>query len=132
MNMNNFEQISRYMSQYELDQESRYCAFIENIIFGAYDESGEILLRPEQFNFNDWKNPHQYKKLKMPVSQAVGLAFSIVLCVALLAVAAVTNRSLTRDSTPWKPSRADMALARQNSGILMGRSRSGPGAAPLI
>lgn len=132
MNMNNFEQISRYMSQYELDQESRYCSFIENIIYGAYDESGEIQLKPEQFDFADWQNPRQYKKLRMPVGQAVGLAMSIVLCVALLAAAAVTNRALTRPSTPWKPSREDVALARQNSGIVMGRSRSGPGAAPLI
>jgi hypothetical protein len=132
MNMNNFASISQYMSQYELDQESRYCAFIENIVYGAYDESGEIQLKPEQFDFNDWQNPQQYKKLKMPVDQALGLAASIILCVALLAAAAVTNRQLTRDSTPWKPSRQDIALARQNSGIVMGRSRSGPGAAPLI
>jgi hypothetical protein len=132
MKMSNFESISRYMSQYELDQEARYCAFIENIVYGAYDESGEILLKPEQFDFADWQNPQQYKKLKMPVSQALGLATSIVLCIALLATAAVSNRALTRGSTPWKPSRQDVALARQNSGIVMGRSRSGPGAAPLI
>ena len=132
MKMNNFASISRYMSQYELDTESRYCSFISNIVYGAYDESGEILLQPEQFDFADWQNPHQYKKLRMPASQAVGLAFSIVLCVALFASAAVTQRQLTRPSTPWKPSREDVALARQNSGILMGRSRSGPGAAPLI
>lgn len=131
MNMNNFEQISRYMSQYEMDQEARYCAFIENILYGAYDESGEILLSPEQFDFADWRNPHQYKKLRMSVGQAVGLSLSIILCVALLAAAAVTNRQLTRQSTPWKPKR-DSVLARQNSGIVMGRSRSGPGAAPLI
>ncbi len=131
MNMNNFEQISRYMSQYEMDQESRYCAFIENIIYGSFDESGEIMLKPEQFDFADWRNPHQYKKLRMSVAQAVGLSMSIILCVALLATAAVTNRALTRQSTPWKPKR-DSSLSRQNSGIVMGRSRSGPGAAPLI
>jgi len=131
MNMNNFEQISRYMSQYEIDQEARYCAFIENIISGVFDESGEIMLKPEQFDFADWRNPHQYKKLRMSVGQAVGLSFSIILCVALLAAAAVTNRALTRQSTPWKPKR-ELSLSRQNSGILMGRSRSGPGAAPLI
>lgn len=133
MNMNNFESISKYMSQYELDQESRYCAFIENIIYGAYDESGEIVLQADQFDFTDWKNPKQYKKLRMSLGQALGLSASIILCVALAATAAVTNRALTRQSTPWKPKRmTDSALARQNSGIVMGRSRSGPGAAPLI
>jgi hypothetical protein len=132
MNMNNFAYISRYMSQYELDLEARYCAFIENIIYGSYDESGEILLKPESFDFADWRNPKQYKTLRMAPSQAIGLSLSIILCIALLAAAAVTNRSLTRSSSPWKPSRSDVSLSRQNSGIVLGRSRSGPGAAPLI
>ena len=132
MNMNNFATISRYMSQYELDLEARYCAFIENIVYGAYDESGEILLHPESFDFNDWRNPKQYKKLRMAPIQAIGLSLSIILCVALFAAAAVTNRSLTRSSSPWKPQRSDVSVSRQNSGIVLGRSRSGPGTAPLI
>ena len=133
MNMNNFQQISKYMSQYELSLESRYCSFISNIISGSFNESGDVMLKAEQFNFQDWRNPRQYKKLRMSVGQAVGLSISIILCIALLATAAFTNRALTRQSTPWKPKRVpETALARQNSGIVMGRSRSGPGATPLI
>jgi len=44
MHINNFNSISQYMSQYERDIEKRTCSFIENIIDGAYDESGEIYL----------------------------------------------------------------------------------------
>lgn len=134
MNMKNFQQIAVYMSTYELDLESRYCAFIKNIIAGSYDESGEIKLQSEEFNLADWKQLSHYKKLQLPASQAILLAASIIVCVAMAAAAAFTARTLSRQSTPWKPKRVTDAsgLSRQNSGIVMGRSRSGPGAAPLI
>ena len=132
MHLENYDQMSRVMSQWEVDNEERNCAFIENIVYGAYDESGDILLQPEQFDFKDWRNAEQYKKLKIPASQAVGLALSIIAVVAFIATAVVTQRALTRQSTPWKPKQDPNDLSRQNSGIVMGRSRSGPGAAPLI
>lgn len=133
MNMKNFNTISLYMSQYEIDEEKRYCAFIKNIISGAYDESGEVLLKAEDFDFADWRNVQQYKKLSMPASQAVVLAMSVVLVIALAATATFMARALSRQSTPWRPaSPKGESLSRQNSGIVMGRSRSGPGAAPLI
>lgn len=133
MNMNNFNQISRYMSQYELDIEKRYCAFIENIIYGAYDESGEILLQPESFDFSDWRNPRQYRKLKMPVGQAIFLSLSIILLIAAAAAAVFTHRSITRKNSPWRPKRmSNDELEHTPSGIGLARSQSGPGASPLI
>jgi hypothetical protein len=132
--MDNYEYLSMFMSEEEKMYEDRYCSFIDNIVYGAYDDQGEILLKREQFDFEDWRNPDQYRKLKLPVGQAIGLAVSIILCVTLLAAAVYTKRSLTRQSTPWKPTRSmdPNSLSRQNSGIVMGRSRSGPGSAPLI
>jgi hypothetical protein len=133
--MSNYEAMSVYMTEAELALETRYCSFIDNIIYGAYDEQGEVVLKREEFDFSDWKNPQQYKKLKMPASQAIGLALSILAVVALSATAIFTRRSLNRQSTPWRPKRGAMgssSLSRQNSGIGMARSRSGPGAAPLI
>lgn len=134
MHMDSFEQMSYQMTSQEKSREQRYCAFIDNIISGSFDESGEITLKNEEFDLNDWRNIEQYKKIRMPADQAIILALSVILVVALLAAAAVTNRQLTRRSTPWRPKPvADSAdLSRQNSGIVMGRSRSGPGTAPLI
>eukprot|EP00339_Tiarina_fusa_P008975 CAMPEP_0117014900 /NCGR_PEP_ID=MMETSP0472-20121206/12002_1 /TAXON_ID=693140 ORGANISM="Tiarina fusus, Strain LIS" /NCGR_SAMPLE_ID=MMETSP0472 /ASSEMBLY_ACC=CAM_ASM_000603 /LENGTH=797 /DNA_ID=CAMNT_0004718575 /DNA_START=76 /DNA_END=2469 /DNA_ORIENTATION=+ len=132
--MEDYEFLAMFMTEEEKLYEERYCTFIENIVFGAYDEQGEILLKREQFDFEDWRNPDQYRKLRLPASQAIGLAVSIILCVTLLAAAVFTKRSITRQSTPWKPKRSldPSSLSRQNSGIVMGRSRSGPGSAPLI
>jgi hypothetical protein len=133
MNMNNFESISQYMSDYELAVEQRTCSFIENIIYGAYDESGDILLKPESFDFADWQNPQQYKKLRMPADQAVFLSLSIIAFIATAAAAVFTHRSMTRTSSPWRPKRmSSEELKRQPSGIGMARSRSGPTNAPLI
>ena len=93
------------------------------------------MLKRESFEIEDWRNPEQYKKLKIPAGQAIGLALSVLLVVVLLATAIFTHRSLKRQSTPWRPKQGSLDpndLSRQNSGIVMGRSRSGPGAAPLI
>lgn len=133
MNMNNFELISRYMSTYEIDIEKRYCSFIENIINGVYDESGDILLKPDSFDFAEWRNPQQYKKLKMPASQAIYLSLSIIVCIAAAATAIFTRRSLTRTASPWRPKRmSPNEISGVPSGIGMTRSQSGPGNAPLI
>lgn len=106
MHMKNFQQISLYMSQYEIDVEKRNCAFIDNIIEGSYDENGAIQMSPESFSFADWRNPQQYKKLKMPASQAIFLSLSIILCIAAAAAAIYTQRSLTRSkSSPWQGKR---------------------------
>lgn len=133
--MKNFNQISMYMSEYELKLEEKNCAFIDNIIWGSYDESGEILLTPEEFDFSDWRNVNQYRRIRMPASQAMLLSLSIVICVALASIAAYTRRTLIRSSDPWVPKRPnlnDKDLIRQSSGIRLARARSGPGDVPLI
>lgn len=134
MNMKNFAQISKYMSAYELDLEKRNCGFIGNIIHGAYDENGEIQLKANSFDFSDWRNPQQYKKLKMPVGQAILLSFSIIAFVAAAAAAVFTHRSLTRTSNPWKLKQlnGDEELQRTESGIALSRSQSASGVPPLI
>ena len=92
------------------------------------------MLKPESFDFNDWRNTEQYKKMKMPVGQALLLAFSMLLVIVLSAVAAYTRKSLTSHAQPWRPRTGPEAVQRQDSGIGIGRSRSGPGAGlpPLI
>merc|ERR1712087_698046 len=125
--MNNYDMMSKYMENIDAAFEKRYCAFIDNIVYGTYDEMGEIKLRAETFDFKEWRNPEQYKKMRMPAGQAVGLALSILLVVALSALAFITQRSLTRRSTPWRPKRLSdpSSIERRDSGIYTGRSRSG-------
>jgi hypothetical protein len=137
MNLDDYAQLAMYASDAEIEQETRNCAFINNIVFGTYDEKGEIQLTSPTFDFNDWKNPEQYRKVKLPASQAVGLALSVLLVVSLSATAIFMNRSLHRRDMPWRPRRFGRtldpdSLSRKQSGITMGRSRSGPGNTPLI
>jgi len=138
IHMNNYDVMAKYMENLDVEFEQRYCNFVDNIVYGSYDESGEIKLRADSFDLSDWRNPEQYKKMKMPAGQAVGLALSILLVVALSALAFVTQRSLTRRSTPWKPKRLSKmdqdpsTTEREDAGIYMGQSRSGPVDPPLI
>jgi hypothetical protein len=130
IHMNNYNMMAKYMENLDEEFEQRYCNFIDNIVYGSYNEDGEIKLRADSFDFSDWKNPDQYKKMKMPAGQAVGLALSILLCIALSALAFITQRSLTRRSTPWRPKRlfskfSKKNLDRQESGIHKGRSAEG-------
>lgn len=138
IHMQNYDMLVQYMDDLDAEFEQRYCNFIDNIVYGAYDESGEIKLRAETFDLADWRNPEQYKKIRMPAGQAVMLSLSVLLVIALAALAFFTQRSLTRQSTPWRPKRAsmDIDMERQPSGIGMGRARSGIASstknAPLI
>jgi hypothetical protein len=136
INMDTYDSDSMFKTDRELEIEQKVCNFIDNIVYGAYNENGEITLESPMFNFRDWRNPEQYRQLKMPVGQAVGLAMSTLLMVCLIATVCLMQRTLSRgsDNMPWKPRRRFMNpdLSRQNSGIGMARSRSGPASAPLI
>lgn len=101
IHLSNYEKMSPYMETMDAAFEQRYCNFIDNIVYGTYDEMGEITLKADTFDFSDWKNPDQYKKVKMPAGQAIGLALSILLTISLAALAFITQRSLTRKGSPW-------------------------------
>jgi hypothetical protein len=105
VHMNNYGVMAKYMEDLDAGFEQRYCNFIDNIVYGTYDEMGEIKLKADTFDFSDWKNADQYKKMRMPAGQAIGLALSVLLFVALAALAFITQRSLTRKGTPWRPRR---------------------------
>merc|ERR1711865_470449 len=76
IHMNNYDMMTKYMENIDAEFEQRYCNFIDNIVYGSYNEDGEIKLRADTFDLTDWRNPEQYKKLKMPAGQAIGLALS--------------------------------------------------------
>jgi hypothetical protein len=134
VHLENYSQVNA--SEIEITQETRNCAFIDNIIYGTFDEQGDIELTSPVFDFSDWKNPEQYRKVKLPAGQAVSLALSVLLVVSLSATAIFMNRSLHRKDMPWRPRRFGRhvdphSLSRNPSGITLGRSRS-PGNTPLI
>jgi len=103
--MNNYYQVSRVMSSAELAEESRSCTFINNIMGGSFDESGVIQRKDDTFNWNDLRNPHQYRRLRMPVIQALSLSASIILAIAMAALAFSYQRAFRREGkeSPWSP-----------------------------
>jgi hypothetical protein len=113
--MNNYNQVSRLMSSDELAEETRSCTFISNIMGGSYDESGAIQLKDDTFNWNDIRNSHQYRRLRMPAGQAITLSFSIVLTIAMAAMAYTSQRAFRREGkeSPWSPT----AIFRNRHGI---------------
>jgi len=127
--MTNYEQVSRLMSSQEAADESRSCTFIDNIISGSYDEFGVIQLRDDTFNWNDLRNPHQYRRLRMPVGQALGLSFSIILTIALAAMAYSYQRAFRREGmqSPWSPT----AIFRSRHGISK-PNPPGAGTSPVV
>lgn len=107
IHMSNYGKMTNYMDEVDVEYEQRYCNFIDNIVYGTYNEYGEIKLKNDSFDLADWRNPEQYSKVhsvNMPVGQAVLLSMSVLAVVALSALAFVTQRALTRGrSSPWKP-----------------------------
>jgi hypothetical protein len=66
-----------------------------------------------------------------------GLVITSLAMAAMAVAAAVLHGMLARKNIPWRAKKLASVgdqtdLARQNSGILMGRSRSGAGTTPLI
>jgi hypothetical protein len=115
------------------------CNFITNLIAGTYDETGEIIIDANSwvFNSSNWKSQAEYLKeynlLKSQVTskQIAGLVLGAIGCLSLWIWACCLHSALTKKNISWRPRRGKHAydddLSRQNSGIVMGRSRSGPG-----
>lgn len=103
--MSNYEQVSRLMTTNEKAEEDRSCTFIDNIIGGSFDETGEIVLKDSTFNWNDIRNRHQYGRIRMPAGQALLLSFSIIAVIATAAMAYSYTRAFRREGmeSPWSP-----------------------------
>jgi hypothetical protein len=117
------------------------CNFIDNIVGGKYDESGDIIIDVYKYNISDWKNTNQYinaynqAKKDVSAGQVAGLVLSILGCFFMCIYACILHASLKQKGLQWRPRRGKntdpTAISRQNSGIVMGRSRSGPNG-PLV
>ena len=102
-NLKSYRTYSQLMTKYELDVENRYCTFIDNIIYGSFDTNGDIV------DLKSWRTKENYKELKMPVDQAIGLVTSLFLCFILSAYVLFMHRQIKRrkrgSTSPWVPSK---------------------------
>lgn len=128
---------SRY---YDADQMQLNCDFLESVMMGNYNEFGFIKLRRgNATSANSFiQNSEVYQEYihyaeEVSAGQIFGLVFSIAAVTILSIWSCTLHRSLTKKA-PWRPRRGLSAPAspggasqvtRQNSGIVMGRSRSG-------
>lgn len=133
-----WEQI--YQSQQQETNEEAVCSFVESLKSRSYNEYGQVI-----FNGGSWTNPTQWSSEFKVESRMLsgGKKFAITVLSFAVAVVAVwacfLHSTLARKNIPWRPRRKAGALdidpthiARQNSGIVLGRSRSGPGSTPFL
>ena len=113
-------------NQNEANTENMVCYYIANIVENKYDEYGEIYLN--NFDFRKYVTTMIEETSE---AQILALGSMIFICVGLLMYACFLHRSLTHagDSPEdeWVPRKGLYYgdISRQNSGIVMGRSRSG-------
>jgi hypothetical protein len=137
-----------YESSSQAQQEKDVCNFINAVQSGAYNENGNIAIDANwYFNATNWKSTSEYahqisnaRKFAVKNLESWQIALLVVIplaCVVMWVWACFLHSALRRRNIPWKPRRnRNMAaddIARQSSGIVLGRSHSaGPGSTPLI
>jgi hypothetical protein len=138
-----------YQGNNQASQEDGVCDFITSIVEGNYDESGSIVIDTNwYFNTSNWRDADEYLHEAMNVRnfvatnvdawQIAALILAIGGCFYMWVWICCLRSALGKRNIPWKPRRSkDIPagdISRQNSGIVTGRSRSGPGTGttPLI
>lgn len=130
--------LGMYLSINQYLNEDAVCAYIDSLRMNTYDENGQVLLGGEgAWNPSEWRNSIRIQKRAMSAGMKAGLTITALLAFGMAVAACVLHGMLARKNIPWLPSKKTVDedptdLARQNSGIVMGRSRSGPGTTPLI
>jgi hypothetical protein len=130
-----------YQSAAQQQNEELVCSFIESLNSGSYDEKGQVYLTGGS-TFS-WQHPGVFSQSQglgqpqqMPSAMKAALAISALAATGMAIFACMLHGALARKNIPWRPKRINgedpTDIARQNSGIVMGRSRSGPATAPLI
>jgi len=120
-----------YYSQNEENSENLVCTYIQNIMKGRYDEYGEIHIN----NFDVGVMIDTVRELTTP-GQAAALGLMVIFCVSLVVYSAILYHQVSAlgpipdentDNDGWKPRKGLFYgdISRQNSGIVIGRSRSG-------
>lgn len=140
-----------YLSQEQQQNEELVCNFIDNLQANAYNEYGEIVLDSNRntansfsnINWRDTQKMNQVRKaMGITGGQIAALLIMAFACIGMAVWACLLHGNLARKNIPWRPkfnrNKKSVAqptniadITRNNSGIVMGRSRSGPlGGAP--
>ena len=120
-----------YGSEQQEENEKRVCGMIESLNSGTYKEDGTIFLG------RGWLAGHRLRNELASMSSGMSsgmkkfIFFLTVCCAALGFWASVLRGAVTRKSELFSQ-KDPTSLARQNSGIVVGRTRSGPASSPLI
>eukprot|EP00592_Proboscia_alata_P009976 CAMPEP_0194355436 /NCGR_PEP_ID=MMETSP0174-20130528/3344_1 /TAXON_ID=216777 /ORGANISM="Proboscia alata, Strain PI-D3" /LENGTH=579 /DNA_ID=CAMNT_0039124711 /DNA_START=89 /DNA_END=1828 /DNA_ORIENTATION=+ len=118
-----------YGSDEQEDAEKMVCYYIENILSGQYNENGEIYVDGDLYDQQNAPHDNSYA-YQVTSDQLIAMGASFLLCFVLLLYSCHLH-SLILNKAPWSPNRVKGsasvagAVSRQNSGIVMGRSRSG-------
>jgi hypothetical protein len=114
----------------QMGEEDKVCYYIQNVLQG-YDEYGEIYLDQgfkfgQNYDANSAQN--QFAQVEVTPFQIVGILFATLACVGLTGYSCYLHRAIMKKA-PWRPNRGGPAaiagqISRQNSGIIIGRSRS--------
>ena len=129
-----------YQSESQYLNEDSVCSYIDSLRYNTYDENGEVVLDPStSWNPSSWKKEIAIQSRVMRKGMKVGLILSALAAFSMAVAALVLHGMLARKNIPWRPTRKaanagedPTDLARQNSGILTGRSRSAQATTPLI
>jgi len=129
------EAIAMYQSTSQFLNEATVCSYIDSLRYNTYDESGEVILS-QKWGGNSWAKEMRIQGEAMRPGLKAGLWITGLAALSMAVAALALHGLLARKNIPWFPKREKSEdptdIARQNSGILMGRSRSGPGTTPLI
>jgi hypothetical protein len=130
--------LAMYQSEQQYLNEDAVCSYIDSLRFNTYDEDGEVILDPStSWNPSSWKKEIYIQSNVMNPGLKAGLIVTGLAAFSMAMAALVLHGMLARKNIPWRPKdetsvEDPVAVARQSSGILVGRARSGPGTAPLI
>jgi hypothetical protein len=130
-----------YQSLTQYKNEDSVCSYIDSIRYNTYDHNGEIVLdQTASWNPISWKKEMSAQSRVMSKGLKAGLIITSLAAFGMAVCALVLHGMLSRKNVPWRAIRKPgedpfvdpTDLARQSSGIVMGRSRSGPATTPLI
>jgi len=110
------------------------CEYIDNMRMGKYDTEGNVIMDANRLykedgaqgiNGNLYVQEYGQGLAEVSPMQIFFLVLSISACAILAAWSSTLHKSLTKGGLKWKPRRAEEGeIARQNSGIVIGRSQS--------
>jgi hypothetical protein len=129
-----------YQSEEQYLNENSVCTFINSLRYNTYDQNGEVVLNPStSWNPSSWQKEMAIQSRVMHKGMKAWLIVTALAAGCMAIAALVLHGMLARKNIPWRPTSKGVNaggdptdLARQNSGILTGRSRSAQATTPLI